>query len=278
MKTPKVIFIDIDGTLLNDEHQLSTRTIEAVKKIQIQTNIELVLATGRPPLGVKSIYEALNLTSPIICLNGSLVVRNPFENDFILNTTLSMSAVRKIRQLVEPMEISINYLHQYDWYCDQRDAWVVREEWILKSKVHPARSKDFLDKWRVQKTGPNKILFIGAPDQINHSYESLLAHFSAEEVSIVKTGANYIEIAANDVNKSKGVLSVLAEQEIDPTDSWAFGDNVNDIEMIASVGRGIWMSNSVSRLRSSSTYATTYSNHEDGLIRYLEDEGLFTES
>src|SRR5699024_1356937 len=68
----KVVFIDIDGTLVNDEKVVPAKAKEAVKKLK-QTGMEVVLATGRPPFHFKYIAEELNIDS-FVSFNGAYIV------------------------------------------------------------------------------------------------------------------------------------------------------------------------------------------------------------
>lgn len=270
---PKIIFLDIDGTLLNNEHQLSNKSIEGIQRLNAHQAISIVLATGRSPRGAISIYEKLDLNSPMICLNGSLVLKKPYSNDFLVNHTLNLSEILILKDLIQHLTISINYFSQNEWYCENRDEWVIREEWILKSQATCVPFKSMYKKWDRHHSGPNKIECIGNPDQIDEAY-TLLHNRLGQSLYMLKTSANYIEINPPNTNKSVGVQAVLEENSIHVSDSWAIGDNINDIEMLAMVNRGVCMANGHPSLKSMVNHTTQFSNDEDGVIRYFQATGI----
>ncbi len=270
---PKIIFLDIDGTLLNNEHQLSINSIEGVQRLISQRKIHIVLATGRSPMGAKPIYQKLDLNSPLICLNGSLVTNQPFSEKFLVNNTLDLSSITLLKKLIQHLTISINYFSQYDWYCENRDEWVIREEWILRSNATCVPIKVLLRKWAHTNSGPNKIECIGTPDQIETAHKILINHFG-QSLYILKTSANYIEINPPNTDKSIGVQAVLKDLNIPLSTSWAIGDNINDIEMVTMVNRGISMANGHPSLKSKVNHTTQFSNDEEGVIRYFQTSGI----
>lgn len=273
---PKIIFLDIDGTLLNNEHQLSNNSIEGIQRLRTQQAIPIVLSTGRSPKGAISIYEKLNLNSPMICLNGSLVLKKPYSSDFLVNLTINLSDILTIKDLIQHLSLSINYFSQYEWYCENRDEWVIREEWILKSQATCVPFKSIYNKWDRHHSGPNKIECIGSPGQIDAAYKILHEHLG-QSLYMLKTSANYIEINPPNTNKSLGVQAVLAENSIQVSDSWAIGDNINDIEMISMVNRGVCMANGHPSLKSLVNHTTQFSNDEDGVIRYFQATGILVD-
>ena len=67
-----LIALDMDGTLLNKQHVISTETIQYLKELKNQGHI-IVIASGRPVRGIMPFYNELELDTPIICYNGAYV-------------------------------------------------------------------------------------------------------------------------------------------------------------------------------------------------------------
>ena len=79
----QVVFSDVDGTLLNDQHCITPLTLLAIKKIQ-QQGIPFVIVSARSPSGIYPILKENNLVCPMICYGGGMVLNH--ENEIILTT------------------------------------------------------------------------------------------------------------------------------------------------------------------------------------------------
>ena len=80
LMTKKLIFIDLDGTLLNDSFELTPYTKDVLKRISEKGHL-VVLASGRPPRAILPYYEELGLKTPFIAYNGTYVI-DPNDKSF----------------------------------------------------------------------------------------------------------------------------------------------------------------------------------------------------
>src|SRR4051812_47329710 len=79
MFVPALVATDLDGTLLDSEHNVSERTLAALKRLD-ELGIPLVLITGRPRRWLRPVLEQTGPAGPIVCGNGSLVVDEANEH------------------------------------------------------------------------------------------------------------------------------------------------------------------------------------------------------
>lgn len=108
--TQKIIFFDIDGTLLNDEKELSARTEKAIQQLKDDGHI-IVLATGRAPFNFKELRKKLDITS-YISLNGQYVVLN---NHVIYKNPLNLKALNELITFAADQSHPLLYANHEHW-------------------------------------------------------------------------------------------------------------------------------------------------------------------
>ena len=133
----KILFSDIDGTLLDKNRNISSETYHAYKKVRHQA--DLVLISSRMPKAMTYLQTALeNEAMPLVCYNGGLVLKNGLSNylnpeNLLLDKSIPAKIVQSINKYVE--QFSVNFsVYEYDnWYATKNDYWTQREENNTKS-------------------------------------------------------------------------------------------------------------------------------------------------
>ena len=97
MKEYKIIFSDIDGTLLNNENQVPEETIEELRRLDSQ-GVPFVLVSARMPKGMRPIREELGIHAPMVCYSGGLVL-DPDDQE-IYSCLLDLDLACEIKSLV----------------------------------------------------------------------------------------------------------------------------------------------------------------------------------
>ena len=239
----KIVFSDIDGTVLNSKHELLTSTIEAVQKLALK-NIPFVLVSARMPKAMKLILDEMNVKMPMISYGGALVL------DEI--------------ELLWPDDVVINYYSDDNWFIkDEDNKAVKREENITNVKASQADFKELINKDIL----PNKILCMTKAN-ISSKIEAVLQE-KFPQLNIVRSSDILIEIMNKDVSKANGIEVLLHHLNMTPEQAIAFGDNYNDLDMLKLVGRGVIMQNAPEEIKKQMEYITK-SNNEDGIYEYLQ--------
>ncbi|TVX92083.1 Cof-type HAD-IIB family hydrolase [Paenibacillus agilis] len=253
----KIVFFDIDGTLVNDEKEIPQDAIEAIAELQ-NKGVEAVIATGRAPYFIKSLAEQLGIDS-FVCLNGGYVV---YQGKTIFKRSIPH----------EDVETLVNHaaLHQH--------ALVFEGESAFYSSIldHPFML-DAVQSLKVELPGHDPEYWRDEP-----IYQMFL-HCSAEDehlYSEVVPGLRYIrwhqtamDVLPHDSSKAEGIQAMLHLLQIAPEEAIAFGDGLNDKEMLSAVGLGIAMGNSHEELLPYADYVTAHVN-EGGIRRGLQYAGL----
>ncbi|TGA99164.1 HAD family phosphatase [Sporolactobacillus shoreae] len=270
--TIKMIFSDIDGTLLNSNHQISPGTRNAVRKCS-EKQIPFILVSARMPGAIMSLQKELDIHAPIVSYGGALVFRNPdIENPDrpIRNIHLDPELVRDIYQIICKRFPSVCFsaYSLNEWLVpDSENEWVVQEKMITGT---PAQAFHF-DSSGKDLPPINKILCMGSPSIIDELENFLGKNDTA--ASIYKSKPTYLEITDRRANKAAALELLINDFQIGREETAAFGDNFNDLEMLRFAGVGIAMGNAPEAIRASANFVTR-SNDQDGIVRGLEKFGV----
>lgn len=260
----KIVFSDIDGTVLNSKHELLASTIEAVQKLALK-NIPFVLVSARMPKAMKLILDEMNVKMPMISYGGALVLdeQNQILHDDKINKLDTKAIIDEI-ELLWPDDVVINYYSDDNWFVkDEDNKAVKREENITNVKASQADFKELINK----NILPNKILCMTKAN-ISSKIEAVLQE-KFPQLNIVRSSDILIEIMNKDVSKANGIEVLLHHLNMTPAQAIAFGDNYNDLDMLKLVGRGVVMQNAPEKIKKQMKYITK-SNNEDGIYEYLQ--------
>lgn len=264
MKYSKAIFIDVDGTLLNNDHQYSESTYTAIQKLKKQNHL-IVLATGRPPDAVFFIAEALGLQEyPIVCLNGALIYE---KEQLIFQKSIDADVVRVLLEKMS-VDLTFSFLEKRNWFVNKMDFNIQKEMEIIKMKAKAVAIDEQLQLWKRQNTGVHKILCIGTLEEVKFIQKQIL-ELNMEELNVLTSKPTYLEITHHESAKEKAMLWLLDKFEIPLSNSIAIGDGFNDKKMIAQAATGIAMENAHQQVKKVANYITL-SNENDGFTNALK--------
>ena len=234
----KIVFSDIDGTLLNEDKELSPATIEAIKNLD--QKIPFVLVSARMPAAMRHLQEKLGITQqPIICFNGSLVM---VDNKPVSSTQIENSILKEIIEGYSD-KLHLSLYHNDEWYVPQYDKWAEREENNTKIAPEVKSNKEVLEKWQKEKKGAHKIMAMGKVEVIEDLYNFLNENYH-KDLHLYRSKETYIEIAPKSISKLTAIKFLLEKHfNFSLEETIAIGDNYNDVEMLKNVGYGIAVEN-----------------------------------
>ncbi|MDR4945179.1 Cof-type HAD-IIB family hydrolase [Neobacillus cucumis] len=264
----KVIFSDIDGTLLNSNHQITNCTKKTIKKV-VQKGIEFILISARMPSGMKSIYNDLDIKSPLICYNGALILENleVNENNKILySATISKKDTNKIYHNIKRKfsNLSFNLFSFDQWMVENKeDKWIKQESKIIKVQPKEVNIKNYI----TQDEGVHKILCMGEPHLISELESEI--NSSLLDVCCYRSKDEYLEITSINASKMLSIKALQSYFSVKHEEVMAIGDNFNDLAMIEYAGIGVAMGNAPKQVKEASDFVTK-SNDQDGMKLALE--------
>ena len=266
----KVLFTDIDGTLLNKSREITPATKIEIQRITVEQNIPVILISSRMPKAMKHLHDELKLSSPIIAYNGALILKSAEVanlSDILFSATISSGTVRAINNFKEKCDFHISLYYNDDWFVEGMDYWTNRE--VTSTKVNPSiTSHEFVIRdWEGKNIGAHKVMCMGETEEIEKLFNWLGSNFS-NELNLYRSKPTYIEITPSVVSKATAVSMITKYLNISEAQAIAVGDNYNDLEMLKSVGLGISMGNAPDSVKAAAAHITL-SNNEDGLAEAI---------
>lgn len=187
----KIVFSDIDGTLLDKERELSQGTIKAIKRLK--DKIPFVLISARMPAAMRHLQKQLDIEQlPFICYNGALII----ENDKITQSTeIPLHIVEDLVEQNTAWNCHICLYHNDEWYVPQMDQWADRE--IRNTKIIPVVKSniDVVKDWKEEGKAAHKIMAMGDKITIDKIEMYLNASF-VKELHLYRSKDTYLEIAS----------------------------------------------------------------------------------
>jgi Cof subfamily protein (haloacid dehalogenase superfamily) len=260
-----LFFTDIDGTLLNPERTLSSRTIQAVRDVRAAGH-HFVLCSSRMPESMR-ILERLydGADEPLIAYNGGLVLSR--SGQVVHDVPIAPADARLIFEYCEDVNLHASFFAGEEWHVWADDKWSARE--INNTGVQPrsSLSQEYVSSGRVDENPPHKVMCMGEPTLVEE-LERLLA--TVRSVVTYRSKDTYLEIANADCSKGMGVAAAASELGVDRSECYFFGDNYNDIPAFGTVGTSIAVANGKPSVIDAATVVTAR-HHDDGVAQYLED-------
>ncbi len=264
----KIIFSDIDGTLLDENRNIAPQTIEAYNRIKQHT--DLVLISSRMPSGMTYFQEALNNRhTPLVCYNGGLVLKNSLNafletSNILLDIVIPTETVRYINDLVRTIAVNLSVYSYNDWFTTKQDYWTAREEHNTKSKATLVTPVFFEEK----AINAHKIMVMGEKEHIDYIYKFLETEIPT--IDLYRAKDTYIEIASKKTSKGMAVRRLLSThyQDIEQKNTIGFGDNYNDIPLFDAVGYAVAVENARPELKAIA-HEVTLSHKEHGVAAFL---------
>lgn len=268
-KEIKLILSDIDGTILDNNHQVDAHLRDTITELK-KESIPFVLASARLPHGMFPIAQELNLgANPIACYNGALIVEGNKEHyQTLIEHGLSKADVKKIVALIKKQfpHISINFYSGGDWIVEEIDQWVQIEADITKESPD-IRNFDTL---LTDDSIPIHKLLLIANAQAIQEFFTYLKRVNFEDASFYLSKDNYLEVTSQSVSKENALLEIAKYYDISLSQTMAIGDNYNDIPMLKLAGLGVAMANAPQAVKNEADIETV-SNNDNGVSKVIED-------
>ncbi|MFC0216274.1 Cof-type HAD-IIB family hydrolase [Paenibacillus chartarius] len=250
----KIVFFDIDGTLLNEDKQIPHSTVAAIKQLKSR-GIEPVIATGRAPYFIKPLTEQLGIDS-YVCFNGGYAV---YQGEPLHRRVISKSSVEALVTLAAKHKHALVFEGEHAFFADAEEHPFVTSS-VSSLKVDmPGYDPHF---W---KTNDVYQIFLHCESKDEHLYEELHS-----ELKLIRWHEHAMDVLPAGGSKAQGIAALLKLVGLTPGEAAAFGDGLNDKEMLSFVGFGVAMGNSHPDLLPYADYITKHVDEEGiriGLVK-----------
>lgn len=261
-----LLISDMDGTLIDSNGEISIENINAIKRFVNNGGI-FTIATGRMTESARRYIHNLPIQVPAILYNGTKIY------DFIKEETLfEMHLENNIKELVKKLK-------QYDSslgieiYCEE-DIYIFN-----RCKFSERFTKKGYDIYyeipqELWKKNWTKILILGEEDQIDKLEEEFYSVF--EKANLIRSGEIFLEIVPENVSKGHAIEKLCTLLDMDISKVIAVGDNMNDFEMLTTVGYGFCVESGNKKLLNKVKYkSSSNDNHAlEYVINWIEEHCL----
>ena len=252
-----LIAIDLDGTLLTSDNEISEATASILQAARRQ-GVHVVLASARPPRSLLRFYRHLDLIAPLISYNGALVLE-PSSQRVLLHTPVSAQLARGIVDLArrEEPEVLVSAEVMDRWYTDRVDNTYITQTGRLfqPDLVAP------MDQWL--NSPVTKLLLLGDGERMNALGRRIATEFR-HQTTVIQTEPECLQITHSTVSKARALRTVAGEMGVTREQVMAIGDNANDVEMLRWAGLGVAMANAPAEVLQVADYITDH-NDADGV-------------
>lgn len=261
----KLIAMDLDGTLNNDQKVITEKTKEALMAAQ-EAGIRLALASARPSPGLFKERDVLRLQDHqgiLMSYNGGRIV-DAQTGKVLFETSMDLAETRQVLRRLEELPVTPILDDGVQFYVTDKNGYKVDYECKNNNMVctEVENLADFLT------FAPIKILMSVQPEQLPEIQRSI-AQMLPETLTVVQTAAFYLEVIPKVINKGQGIRDICKVLGITPAEVISFGDAANDIPMLREAGVGVAMGNASEAVKAAADMVTL-SNNEDGIAAALE--------
>ncbi len=266
----KLVTIDIDGTLINSQHQLTQRTKVAIQKAK-QAGVKIVLSTGRPLPGVTKYLKELALFDVgdyVITYNGSLVQETHSEK-IISAHTLTYDNFIEIEAMARKLGSHLHTIDdKYIYTANQHISPYTMHEATLTGMPLYYRPIDSMTSGLTII----KMMMIDEPEILDNVIQRIPAWFK-EKYTTAKSADYYYEILNKQASKGAALQELADYLHLKKEETMAIGDNENDLSMLEVAGTSVGMGNAVDSVKNVVDFVTL-SNDEDGVAHAIEAYAL----
>lgn len=238
-KDIRLIALDMDGTLLNHYHEISTENKKAIEQAKAD-GIEVVISTGRPYKQIEQYIDELNLDSYFVTINGGEVwdgAGNLLERH-LLET--------------EHVELMWNLVNTY-----KTNYWAITVTGLYHND-YPENREITGDEWV-------KFGFEIADDDIRNTIQLELKKHNLE---VTNSSPINLEVNPAGINKGSALERVCKRMNLTMDHVMAVGDSLNDLAMIQKAGIGVAMGNAQETVIKAADW-TTATNLDDGVAKAI---------
>ncbi|WP_394239138.1 Cof-type HAD-IIB family hydrolase [Niallia oryzisoli] len=278
----KLIAVDLDGTLLNEENRISKKNLEAIEFAQAN-GVEVVIATGRAHFDVQTIFKETGLNPWIIGANGA-TIHQP-NGELFHSVAINQQDAFHILNWLEQEEYYYEIFSNQSIFSPQNGRELLAIEMDRVKSANPEVSMEQLREAAEKQYSQSGFSFISSCKELIGNdvdvYNILAFSFEKEklqkgkeqfkdmkDVTLVTSAKHNFELEHK--MASKGIaLEILAKKlEIKLADTAAVGDSFNDLSMLRIAGRSAAMGNAPQEIKNS-CQGVTLTNIDDGVAHFI---------
>lgn len=260
------IVIDVDGTLLDSDKQISEKTVDAIVDAQ-KRGKKVAIASGRSIAGIRKNASKIQLEKfggYVIAYNGTTVV-NCKTGECIYNQMVPGELLGPVYNEAVKSGVSIAV---YNDAAKELIAGNGLNRYVeLDAAACDVAVREVNDFVKAVNFGFNKILLSGEPDNMK-KVENHMAEMFGDKVNVFRSDPHFVELLPKYVDKGVAVEKLMRYLDINRDKVICVGDSINDMPMLRYAGMGVAMGNAQDKVKQSADYVTL-SHNEDGVANVI---------
>lgn len=266
MSKIKMLALDLDGTLTNSEKKITPRTLAALDAA-MQKGVTVVLASGRPTVGVQPVAQTLGLPERggcILSYNGGKIV-DCRTGETLYQRQFPPELIPEVCAFAAEMDAAVLSYDRKGVVSERpEDPWVLQESSINKI---PSQKVDDLAAYLNYPVC--KLLIAVDPARMPAVEAAAQARFGGR-IGVFRSCDFFLELVPLGVGKDTSLAAVLQARGLGPENLMAVGDGMNDLPMIRYAGMGVAMANADPAVKAQADYVTAADNDHDGVAEAVE--------
>lgn len=268
MKDKKILFLDMDGTTLNDEKQISKENLDALRRV-IEAGHEVVITTGRTDSSARYVRSRYGLDQIgcryMIAYNGAVIL-DCDTGEKLYSRRLCMEYAG---ELIDAARRADLYIHTYaeDKVLTERgddNLAVYLKRTSMEAQIVP-------DLKQALKQEPYKLLAVNVQDPGRlHTFLKEQSVWAKGKVDMYFSCREYLEMVAEGVSKGAALLRFCELMGVPVQNAVAAGDEGNDLSMIQAAGVGCAVSNAQEEIKAAADYVTQRDNNHSAITEIIE--------
>ena len=262
----KLLVLDVDGTLLNDEREISKRTLAALLKIQ-QMGVRIVLACGRPTYGLMPLAKTLELGNYggfVLSYNGCQIIKAQ-NGEILFERRINPEMLPYLEKKARKNGFAIFTYHDDTLITDSPDNEYIKNEALLNN-LKIIREDEFST---AIDFAPCKCMLVSDKEKALIGLEQHWEKRLAGTLDAFRSEPYFLEVVPCGVNKANTLGALLEHLGVTREEVIAVGDGVCDVTMLQLAGMGVAMGHSQDSVKVCADYVTA-SNEEDGVALAVE--------
>ena len=262
----KLLVLDVDGTLLNDEREISKRTLAALLKVQ-QMGVRIVLASGRPTYGLMPLAKTLELGNyggVVLSYNGCQIIKAQ-NGEILFERRINPEMLPYLEKKARKNGFAIFTYHDDTLITDSPDNEYIKNEALLNN-LKIIREDEFST---AIDFAPCKCMLVSDKEKALIGLEQHWEKRLAGTLDAFRSEPYFLEVVPCGVNKANTLGALLEHLGVTREEVIAVGDGVCDVTMLQLAGMGVAMGHSQDSVKVCADYVTA-SNEEDGVALAVE--------
>lgn len=259
MKKPRLIAVDVDGTLLDDAKRLPPENREALREAA-DRGIVIAIASGRMVASIERIQDLLGIDCVLVAYNGALIVGRRSEGrPVIAHRPLPADVAALLIEFSRDEGYLLNFYHEDRLYAE--DGPRRRPLMDLYARRTGIEYHIVADLRRFLGVSPTKAILLAEPEE----RERLQRHFAARlegRAFVTRSEPEYLEFMAHGVDKGAGLREMARHCGLEVDEVMGVGDAENDIGLIRSSGWGVAVANAAPGVKAVARAVTERTNGE----------------